>query len=110
MIAPQEIIRRPILTEKSTRLRETGGKETYMNQPAEEIAQKVVFEVATSANKIDVRRAVEAMFDVTVTGVTTLVQRGKKKRMGRTIGRRPKTKKAIVTLRAGDSIELFEGV
>jgi large subunit ribosomal protein L23 len=109
MRAPQTIIRRPLLTEKSTQLRETGGGVgTY--EEDEPYAQKVVFEVATDANKIEIRNAVQKLFNVHVTDVHTLNSRGKLKRVGRSIGRRPRTKKAIVTLRPGDTIEFFEGV
>jgi len=109
MRAPQSIIKRPLLTEKSTALRETGGGVTYFEE-GDEYAQKIVFEVAREANKIEIRHAVQSLFNVTVTDVHTMVARGKVKRMGRFVGRRPDTKKAIVTLRAGDTIEFFEGV
>ena len=109
MRSPQTIIKRPLLTEKSARLRETGGNAT---PPAEgdNYAQQVVFEVARDANKIDIRRAVEQLFKVSVTDVRTLVVRGKAKRIGRFQGRRPSWKKAFVTLKPGDNIEFFEGV
>lgn len=109
MRSAQSVIKRPLLTEKSARLRETGGGAVA---PAEgtEYAQKVVFEVARDANKIDVRKAVQELFKVTVTDVRTLVVRGKEKRVGRFAGRRPSWKKAFVTLKPGDNIEFFEGV
>lgn len=109
MREPQTIIKRPLLTEKSARLRETGGG---ASAPAEgtEYAQQVVFEVARDANKIEIRRAVQALFKVSVTDVRTLVVRGKQKRIGRFSGRRPSWKKAFVTLKPGDNIEFFEGV
>ena len=105
----QTIIKRPLLTEKSARLRETGGG---VSAPAEgdNYAQQVVFEVSRDANKIEIRRAVETLFKVGVTDVRTLVVRGKEKRIGRFSGRRPAWKKAFVTLKAGDNIEFFEGV
>ncbi len=105
----QSIIKRPLLTEKSARLRETGGG---ASAPAEgdAYAQQVVFEVARDANKIEIKGAVQKLFNVTVTGVRTLVVRGKEKRVGRFSGRRPSWKKAFVTLKAGDNIEFFEGV
>ena len=109
MRAPQNIIKRPLLTEKSTILRETGGSDVTFAED-EEYAQKVVFEVARDANKIEIRHAVQSLFNVTVLDVHTLVVRGKQKRLGRFIGRRPAIKKAIVTLKAGESIEFFEGV
>jgi large subunit ribosomal protein L23 len=109
MRAPQTIIKRPLLTEKSSRLRETGGA---ASAPAEGTAykQQLVFEVAKDANKIEIRQAIQTLFKVTVTDVRTLVNRGKTKRVGRFSGQRPAWKKAIVTLKAGDNIEFFEGV
>ncbi|HWA77690.1 MAG TPA: 50S ribosomal protein L23 [Polyangiaceae bacterium] len=90
----QDVIKRPIaLTEKASRLREQN---------------KVVFEVAPSANKIQIRDAIEALFSVKVTEVNTLIQRGKVKRMGREAAKRRNWKKAVVTLRAGDDIQFFD--
>lgn len=109
MRAPQNIIKRPLLTEKSTRLRETGGTDLTYGE-GEEYAQKVVFEVAKDANKVEIRRAVESLFKVEVSDVHTHIARGKKKRVGRSIGTRPAKKKAIVTLKPGQTIEFFEGV
>ena len=105
----QTVIKRPLLTEKSARLRETGGG---ASAPAEgdAYAQQVVFEVARDANKIEIRAAIEKLFKVSVTDVRTLVVRGKAKRIGRFSGRRPSWKKAFVTLKPGDNIEFFEGV
>jgi len=105
----QSIIKRPLLTEKSSRLRETGGAAEH-HAEGDTYAQQVVFEVARDANKIEIRSAVQALFKVTVTGVRTLVVRGKQKRVGRFAGRRPSWKKAFVTLKPGDNIEFFEGV
>jgi large subunit ribosomal protein L23 len=105
----QTIIKRPLLTEKSARLRETGGA-TESHAEGDAYAQQVVFEVARDANKIEIRSAVQSLFKVTVTGVRTLVVRGKQKRVGRFSGRRPSWKKAFVTLKPGDNIEFFEGV
>jgi len=109
MRSAQSIIRRPLLTEKSSRLRETGGAAFAPNE-GESYSQKVVFEVARDANKIEIRRAVEKLFKVTVQDVRTLVVRGKIKRVGRFSGQRPSWKKAFVTLKPGDNIEFFEGV
>lgn len=109
MRAPQTIIKRPLLTEKSTILRETGGADAAFAE-GDEYAQKIVFEVARDANKIEIRHAVQSLFNVTVLDVHTLLVRGKQKRLGRYIGRRPAIKKAIVTLKAGENIEFFEGV
>ena len=90
---PHEVIKRPIaLTEKSARLKEDN---------------KVIFEVAIEANKLEIRSAVEAMFDVKVRAVSTLIQRGKVKRMGQKQAKRRNWKKAIVTLREGDDIQFF---
>ena len=92
-MSPEQVIRRPIvLTEKSNRLRE-------QNQ--------VVFEVARDANKIQIRDAVEKLFKVKVTDVNTLVMRGKERRMGRGYAKMQNWKKAMVTLKAGDSIDFF---
>jgi large subunit ribosomal protein L23 len=109
MRAPQTVIKRPLLTEKSARLRETGGAAEAPTE-GDEYSQQVVFEVAKDANKIEIRHAVQSLFNVTVTGVRTLVIRGKQKRVGRFSGQRPAWKKAFVTLKAGDNIEFFEGV
>ena len=92
---PHQIIRRPLITEKTTTMTEKDNK--------------VVFEVDGSANKIEVKRAVERMFEVKVLGVRTQWVHGKLKRLGRHQGRRPDWKKAIVTLQQGDKIELFQG-
>jgi large subunit ribosomal protein L23 len=109
MRSAQSVIKRPLLTEKTARLRETGGAASAAAE-GETYAQKVVFEVAKDANKVEVRRAVESLFKVTVTDVRTLIVRGKEKRVGRFSGRRPSWKKAFVTLKPGDNIEFFEGV
>jgi large subunit ribosomal protein L23 len=95
-IHPYEVLRRPIVTEKSTML---AGQNKY------------VFEVFARANKPQIKQAVELAFNVHVEEVNTLMVRGKVKRFGRRAGgAQPDWKKAIVTLRAGDRIELFEGV
>jgi large subunit ribosomal protein L23 len=106
---PQHIIKRPLLTEKSQRLRETGGAS---ERPAEgdAYAQQLVFEVVKDANKIEIRHAIQSLFKVTVTDVRTLIIRGKQKRVGRFMGQRPSWKKAIVTLKPGDAVSFFEGV
>jgi large subunit ribosomal protein L23 len=66
--------------------------------------------VAKTANKVEIKQAVEHLFKVTVLNVRTTRVRGKVKRLGRFQGRRPDWKKAIATLKEGDSIELYEGV
>jgi len=91
----QNIIRRPLITEKSTQQKE--GNHQY------------VFEVHRDANKIEIQSAVERLFKVKVMQVRTSNVLGKVKRLGRKYGKRPDWKKAIVTLREGDRIEFFEG-
>ena len=92
---PEDIIRRPIgMTEKAAMLRMD--------------ANQVVFEVDKRANKVQIKNAVEELFEVKVTDVNTLVQRGKVKRMGRGYAKRPNWKKAIVTLAEGDDIQFFD--
>ena len=88
-----DVIRRPLVTEKTTLLREDG--------------RTVVFEVARSANKIDVRRAVEKLLGAKVDGVRTATTQGKLKRQGRFVGRRSDRKKAYVTLKAGQKLPDF---
>ena len=92
---PYQTLRRPVITEKSTLLSEQG---------------RYVFEVAKSATKHDIKRAVEEAFDVTVVRVNTMAVRGKRKRFGPRITTLRSWKKAIVTLAPGDTITLFEGV
>lgn len=89
-----DIIKRPIITEKSTRLKETENK--------------YVFVVEKSANKIQIAQAVEDLFKVNVEKVTTMIFPGKIKRMGRYSGHRPDWKKAIVTLKKGQEITTIE--
>src|SRR5262249_13173989 len=104
---PQSVIRRPLLTEKGTRLRETGGAAEPPEVP-EDVEQKLMFEVARDANKVEIKYAVEKLFNVKVLGVRTQLVRGKLRRIGRFSGMRPAWKKAIVTLKAGQTIEFFE--
>jgi large subunit ribosomal protein L23 len=91
---PQDIILRPIITEKSSRLMEHN---------------KYTFEVHPKANKIEVRNAVSSIFKVKVVKVSTLYVRPKPKRMGAFQGKSRAWKKAIVTVAAGERIEFFEG-
>ncbi len=70
---------------------------------------KVVFKIDKTVNKIELKKAIESIFNVTVEAINTLNVRGKKKRLGRWEGRRADWKKAIVTLKEGDTIEYFEG-
>jgi len=104
-VKPHQIIKRPLLTEKSNRLKETGGTPGV---DEDSLASKVLFEVHDDANKIQIREAVQQAFKVTVTDVRTLIFRGKDRRMGRTYAKRPNWKKAIVTLKAGDKIDFFD--
>ncbi len=89
------VIRRPLLTEKTTLQHE------FYNQ--------VVFEVARQANRIQIKESIEKAFKVTVLQVRTITVKGKTKRLGRHLGKRSDWKKAIVTLKEGDKIEYFEG-
>ncbi len=93
---PQELIRRPLITEKATRLKEASNT--------------VCFEVARTANKIEVKRAVETLFGVKVVDVRVANREGKWKRMGRFVGQRKTWKKAYVRLAPDQKIEFFEGV
>jgi len=95
MKSAQEIIIRPLITERAAILTEEENK--------------VVFEVAREANKNEIRAAIEELFEVTVVAVRTMNVKGKLKRMGRFEGRRAAWKKAIVTLAEGDTLDFFEG-
>ena len=95
-MTPYEILKRPLITEKSTIQKEAQNQLT--------------FEVDRKSNKVEIRRAVEKVFNVQVVGVRTMQMRGKGKRFGRTMGRRRHWKKALVTLAKGEHVEFFEGV
>jgi large subunit ribosomal protein L23 len=92
---PRDVILRPVVSEKSYGLLDTGA---------------YTFVVHPDANKIEIRQAVEAIFNVRVSKVHTLNRKGKRKRNRRsfTYGKRADTKRAIVTLAGGDRIDLFE--
>jgi large subunit ribosomal protein L23 len=93
-MTPEQVIRRPIvLTEKANLLRERNNQ--------------VIFEVARDANKVQIRNAVQKLFNVNVTAVNTLINRGKDRRMGRGYAKTQNWKKAVVTLKEGDSIDFF---
>jgi large subunit ribosomal protein L23 len=97
-LSPYAVIRRPLVTEKSTEL---AG------------ANKYIFEVDLRANKPQIRSAVEKAFDVKVMAVNVMTMKGKShggRRFGRRVTHSPDWKKAVVTLAPGDSIQLFEGV
>ncbi len=104
-----QIIKRPLLTEKGTILKETGGAPAG-SFTEETLKPVVVFEVSRDANKIEIKKAVEALFSVKVSSVRTQLVRGKDRRVGKFLGRRSDWKKALVTLAPGNKIEFFEGV
>ena len=94
-IHPYAVLRRPIITEKSTELADTG---------------KYVFEVDPRANKFQIKEAVEIGFTVVVRKVNVMNVRGRQRRIGRHSGREAGWKKAVVTLAEGYEIKLFEGI
>lgn len=91
-----EIIKRPIVTEKTSLQKED------FNQ--------VTFEVDRRANRIEIRRAIEKIFKVKVVDIRTMQVKGKVKQRGRIVGKRRDWKKAVVTLMPGERIDFFEGV
>jgi large subunit ribosomal protein L23 len=91
-----QVLKRPLVTEKGTKQKEQ--------------ANQIVFEVDRRANKILVRNAVENIFKVKVLGVKVINVKGKERRMGRNVGKKPDWKKAIVRIAPGETIEFFEGV
>jgi large subunit ribosomal protein L23 len=93
---PYEIIRGPLITEKGT--------------IQKELNNQLTFEVDRRANRVEIRHAVEKIFNVRVEKVRTMQIKGKVKRLGRSMGKRRNWKKAIVTLAEGQNIEFFEGV
>ncbi|MCE2403613.1 MAG: 50S ribosomal protein L23 [Dehalococcoidia bacterium] len=92
---PSQVLIAPLITEKSTILQERG---------------KYAFQVDRRANKVEIKSAVEATFDVKVVSVNVIMVRGKSKRFGPRFKKRPDTKKALVSLRPGDRIQIIEGV
>ena len=94
-VDPYDILIAPLVTEKSTMLRETHNQ--------------IAFRVSSRANKTEVKKAVEAALKVKVESVNIINVTGKRKRMGKFEGRKPSWKKGIVTLKAGEKIDLFEG-
>ena len=92
---PRDVLLRPIITEKTAKLMEEN---------------KYTFKVALNANKIEIRQAVETIFNVKVLDVNTIRMLGKYKRMGKTMGKRSDYKKAIVKLAEGQTIQFFEGM
>jgi large subunit ribosomal protein L23 len=93
---PHDVLLRPLLTEKITAMRESGNK--------------VGFVVRSEANRIQIKRAVESALKVRVERVNILNVMGKTKRLGRFAGKKPDWKKAIVTLKEGEKLEMYEGV
>ena len=91
-----EVVRRPIITEKS-------------NTQKEEV-NHLTIEVARNTNKIEIKNAVQKLFNVKVLDVRTMNFKGKKKRVGKCMGRTSDWKKAVVTLNPGEKIEFFDGV
>ena len=96
MKSNRSVLRRPVITEKATWLKDDSNK--------------YVFEVEKNCNKIEIRKAVEDQFNVTVINVNTYTTHGKVRTRGRFKGRRPDWKRAVIQLKEGDSIEFFEGV
>jgi large subunit ribosomal protein L23 len=91
-----QIVVRPLVTEKSTEQLEREGAYAFV--------------VAVDANKVEIAKAIETFFNVKVRDVRTMQYRGKERRLGRYVGRKSNWKKAVVKLRDGDTIEIFEGV
>lgn len=96
MFEEYQIIRRPLISEKGTTLKDENNQ--------------LVFEVEKNANKSEIKKAIEKLFKVTVMEVRTQNRPGKPKRLGRFLGRRKHWKKAIITLKEGDRVDFFEGV
>lgn len=93
---PYDVIKRPVITEKTN--------------IQKELSNQVTFEVDRRANRVEIKKAIESIFNVNVTGVQTMQIKGKYKMRGRILGKRRDWKKAIVTLRPGERIDFFEGV
>jgi large subunit ribosomal protein L23 len=89
-------MKKPLFTEKGSNLKETENK--------------ILIEVSRDANKIDIKRAIEEIFKVKVEKVATISTRGKWKKFGRSIGKRPDKKKAIITLKKGEKLDFIEGM
>jgi len=96
VIDPYQVLKRPLVTEKGTKQKEQSNQ--------------IAFEVDRRANKILVRNAVENIFKVKVLGVKVINVKGKERRIGRNVGKKPDWKKAIVRIAPGETIEFFEGV
>jgi large subunit ribosomal protein L23 len=90
------IIKKPLFTEKGSHLKESENK--------------VLVEVSNDANKLEIKKAIEEIFKVKVEKVSTINRKGKWKRYGKSIGKRPDRKKAIITLKKGEKLDFIEGV
>ncbi len=90
------IIKKPLFTEKGSFLKESQNK--------------ILVEVSSDANKLDIKKAIEEIFKVKVDKVTTINVQGKWKKYGRFLGKRPDKKKAVITLRKGEKLDFIEGV
>ncbi len=90
------ILKKPLFTEKGSNLKEAENK--------------ILVEVASNANKIDIKRAIEEIFKVKVQKVCTINTSGKWKKFGKSIGKRPDRKKAIITLKKGEKLDFIEGM
>lgn len=91
-----DVIKKPLFTEKGMDLKERENK--------------ILIEVNPDANKHEIKRAVEEIFKVKVQKVATINQKGKLKRFGRSVGKRPDIKKAVITLKKGEKLDFIEGV
>jgi large subunit ribosomal protein L23 len=98
-LEPRSVIRRVLLTEKGAHIREQG-----------KVGRQYLFEVHSAANKLQIAEAVKAVFKVDVTNVRTMNYLGKRKRLGRFEGQRASWKKAVVTLKPGQTIDIFDEV
>lgn len=93
---PHDIVIRPLITEKTS--------------IQKEVNNQITFEVGRRANRVEIKKAIENIFNVNVVGVRTMQVKGKTKQRGRIVGKRRDWKKAIVTLMPGERIDFFEGV
>lgn len=89
------VIKKPLFTEKGSNLKESQNK--------------ILVEVAKEANKVDIKAAIEEIFKVKVDKIATINTNGKWKRQGKSIGKRPDRKKAVVTLKEGEKLDFIEG-
>jgi large subunit ribosomal protein L23 len=90
------VVKRPLFTEKGSGLKESHNK--------------ILVEVAMEANKIEIKKAIEEIFKVKVASVHTIIEAGRKKRWGKSVGMTPDRKKAVITLKKGEKLDFIEGV